>query len=204
MRFVPGELAQISPASVSTAASSSSSGTQRSTSPIASAASPSMRRAVNIRSLAFARPTRSGRRIDMPQIGTRPHWPWVSPNFVDSAVTRKSHARASSRPPVKQWPRILAIVGWVTCSRASTVSGPSIGSARPSPDAIASRSLPAQNDRPAPVSTTQRTAVSTAIASRWARSSWNVAGLSALSFSGRFSVSVATPSASDRSTIVMR
>ena len=59
---------------------------------------------------------------------------------------------------MKQWPRILAIVGCVTCSRASTVSGPSIGSARPSPDAIASRSLPAQNERPAPVSTTQRTA----------------------------------------------
>ena len=35
----------------------------------------------------------------------------------------ENQAKANSRPPVKQWPRIFAIVGCGSCSRASTVSG---------------------------------------------------------------------------------
>ena len=72
--------------------------------------------AENIRRFAVDRPTRSGRRTDMPHTGTMPHWPWVSPNVVDAAATIRSQPRASSRPPVKQWPRTLAIVGWGSCS----------------------------------------------------------------------------------------
>ncbi len=59
----------------------------------------------------------------MPQIGARPHWPWVSPSLVDSAAMRMSQPSANSRPPVKQWPWRRAIVGWGRFSNASTVSG---------------------------------------------------------------------------------
>jgi hypothetical protein len=65
------------------------------TSPIAAACLPSIRRLVNINSLAVERPTRSGNRTDIPQIGTRPHWPWVSPSFVESAAISRSQASAS-------------------------------------------------------------------------------------------------------------
>ena len=102
MRLVPQELAMISAASAATEASSSSSGTQRSTRPISAAVAALMRRLVNMSSLALARPTRSGRRTDMPHAGTRPHWPWVSPSWALPAATRRSQASASSRPPVKQ------------------------------------------------------------------------------------------------------
>ena len=115
-----------------------------------SAVGASIRRLVNISSLAAARPTRSGRRIDIPHTGTRPHWPWVSPSVAVDAATSRSQASASSRPPVKQWPRSLAIVGCGRRSRASTVSGAKCGDSWRSPSAIDPRSWPAQNERPAP------------------------------------------------------
>src|SRR5438094_5626201 len=65
---------------------------------------------------------------------------------------------------------------------------------------MAPRSCPAENARPAPVSTTQPMPSSAASASTCRRSATNIAGLRAFSFSGRLSVKVATPPSSRRST----
>lgn len=200
MRLVPHELAVISPASSAVNRSISSSGTQKSTRPMANASRPSTRRPVNIKRFAALMPTRSGSRTVIPHTGTRPHFPWVSAICADSAATKRSQPNASSRPPVKQCPWIMAMVGWGRCSRASTVSDSKLADGPRSPRAMASRSFPAQNDRPAPLSNTQPTVRSPAMSDRWSRNSTNESGVSALSLSGRLRVSVATPSASARMT----
>ena len=107
---------------------------------MAAASVPLIRRLVYISCFAADRPTRSGRRTDIPQMGARPHWPWVSPNIVDPAATSTSHASASSSPPVKQCPWSRAMTGWGSCSRASTVSGSKCLLGACSPVAMASRS----------------------------------------------------------------
>src|SRR2546425_96492 len=78
--------------------------------------------------------------------------------------------------------------------------GRSAGSARPrgagsNAPPPAERSAPAQNARPAPVTITARTVSSASAASKASTSSPSVVAVTALSFSGRASVTSATPSA---------
>ena len=116
---------------------------------------------------------------------------------------------ASCRPPPNACPRTAAMTGTGRSYQASTARWPSerpsapvvVGSSagrQRSPAAIAEnavRSRPAQNDRPAPDSTTARTAGVSASAAAVSASAVNMAMSSALSFSGRLSRTSATPSA---------
>src|SRR5262245_11240529 len=65
--------------------------------------------------------------------------------------------------------------------------------AAPGATSRSERSCPAQKPRPAPVSSTARTASSSAARSRAARNSRCIAGLKLLSLSGRWSVTCSTP-----------
>src|SRR5258705_5388834 len=76
------------------------------------------------------------------------------------------------------------------------VTARSIGAA-PGVTLRSDRSCPAQNARPAPVSSTARTADSSRARSNAAFSSWCISGLKALSLSGRFSVIDRTPPSSE-------
>ena len=110
-----------------------------------------------------------------------------------------SQASASSSPPPKQWPPIAAMMGWAQRSiswRKSSrrrCSRKTVGTC----GAVNSRmSAPAENALPpAPVTTTARTASSVARASKQRQRSRRIASFIALWTSGRFSVTVATPSA---------
>ena len=155
-------------------------------------------------SLARRTPTASGSRTVRPQPGMIPTRAWVSAKRARSEATRKSHASASSKPPVMATPLIAPITGRGhrrERARAAGVSArPSLGSAPVSlraaspPAASSLRSSPAQNAGSAPVRTMAAT-------SSRASSSRSVVGIalrssrfSALRASGRLSVTVATGS----------
>ena len=113
----------------------------------------------------------------MPQVGRKPHFVCVSPIFASLATIMRSQASASSNAPVKQKPLTLAMVilGIVAKSSVTRLAGPLSTSATLPPAtgmvARALRSTPAENARPAPVSTTSRTPSSLAASSSAASSS---------------------------------
>src|SRR2546426_2516175 len=95
--------------------------------------------------------------------------------------------------------RDYKVTGVQTCALPIS-SWRSAGSARPraarsNVPPPAERSAPAQNARPAPVTITARTVSSASAASKASTSSPSVVAVTALSFSGRASVTSATPSA---------
>ena len=140
--------------------------------------------------------------------GMRPHLTSITESRASGATMRRSAPSAICRPPPSALPWIAAITG--TSSSAHTHAarwpvaraGPSDGGScadaeSRSPFAIARnepKSRPAQKSGPSPESTTTRTAGSAFSCSPvWTRPS-NMAGSSALRFSGRASRTSATPS----------
>lgn len=193
------ELASAWPAKARASFSNASSSTSISTSPSLAASSASIGWAPNISRLAWLIPIRRGRRCVMPQAPTRPHLPWVSANRADRAAMITSAASASSNPPVKHTPCTAAITG---CgSFASRAITPSLKRLSVKPAPIPPISAPAQNARPFALTRTQpMESVCRSSVAQWASSSSKVAVSSALSLSGRFRVSVQSPSRSSRKT----
>ena len=121
------------------------------------------------------------------------------------AQIRMSIGRVSVMPKPTAGPLIAAITGFFMSKiRSVTVPPPSRCSsaeaARPRATASnvappAPRSAPAQNARPAPVTITARTPSSSSARSHASLSSPSIVDVTALSRSGRFSVTVPTPSA---------
>ena len=143
----------------------------------------------------------------------RPARRWRTPSGSRSSGRRSgsrpgTRARHRRRRPCRGPRRSPAC----PCRRGAARSGcsaPRPWTAVPvSPDAsmptCSRRSWPTQKARPAPVSTTARTASSAAIASSVSRSSSFSAMFSEFSDSGRLSVSVATPSVMSTSSDVMK
>jgi hypothetical protein len=125
-----------------------------------------------------------------PHAGTAPMRECVSANRASSLAMRKSQASANSRPPVTVTPLMAPITGTGNArSTSSTLGGIS------SPEPNSCRSMPAQNARPAPVSTTARSPGSAASPSTADPSRPSSAAFNALSLAGRFSVTSATPAA---------
>src|SRR3989454_9319953 len=113
-----------------------------------------------------------------------------------SAITRRSQCRASSQPPAMASPCTSAMVGWRERStRCSTPTTSPSGSRAPARDSISFKSMPAQNAGPAPRTSTTRTSRRLSRSSKAARSPVSIAVFMALRWSGRFMVTVATPSA---------
>ena len=105
------------------------------------------------------------------------------PNLTFSAATRRSHDSAISSPPASAKPSMAAISGFLEpCSKKSPrpLGGPL--------EANALRSMPAQNPRPAPVSTP--VVSPSLLSSSWtaASSPWARSVLMAFMASGRLSV----------------
>ena len=112
-----------------------------------------------------------------------------------AAITGLGSAWIASvtRPPVSRTPSWYgSSVRW---ARRSSGVG-CTDSSRPNTLPSADRSMPAQNARPAPVTTTARTASSRASVRKTCSSSRAIVRSNALSASGRFRVSVAMPSSS--------
>ncbi len=130
-----------------------------------------------------------------------------SPNFASSVATMRSQAIASSHAPPRHQPRTAAITGFGRLQTRIVTSMSCASSSRqpraPSmPDSFSGEmSKPAENARPAPVSTTTLTSSS---ASARPSASWSPATISrliALSLSGRLRViQAAGPRRSYRTT----
>src|SRR3954451_2839192 len=129
----------------------------------------------------------------------------VTPKTPVGSVNRRSQEAASSTPPPMQCPRIAATVGcgkdrsaaWAARLSRRTSA---IGSSGSGPLSRSAMSAPAQNDGPAPVTTSARTVASSASpVSRSGRAA-HMPAVIALRFSGRSMVRTATaPSRSTRS-----
>ena len=162
------------------------------------AASSAVRRLPNITSsFAFAWP-RSRTSLWLPPApGTRPRLTSVCPNLARFAAIRKSHARASSRPPPKQWPLIAATVGLgklasrrkTSCERREDRH--TLNAFETSVKEV--KSAPALNARsPAPMITTHRTASSACSSPRARSKSSKNPGVRVFRESARLIVIVAT------------
>ena len=149
-----------------------------------------------ISSFARPSPTTAGSRDEPPTSGIRPIRVSGIPITASAAITRRSHASASSIAPPMHAPWIWQIVGLVISSarfqasrhrrrNARRCSGASASPAR------AARSMPEENIGPAPRTTTQRTAVSSAAARSASPVASTSSPLNALRFSGRFEDDVA-------------
>ena len=99
-------------------------GTTRFASPIRSASPAPTGRPVRIRSMARLAPISRGRRTVPPSMSGTPHRRQKTPNTAFSSTTRRSHHRASSRPPATAWPAMAAITGFDNRSRVGPI-GPS-------------------------------------------------------------------------------
>src|SRR5829696_2438801 len=121
----------------------------------------------------------------------------VTPKTPVGSVKRRSQQAAISTPPPMQWPRIIAIVGLGKSRRAAWAARLSrrttaMGSAGSGPLSRSAMSAPAQKLGPAPVTTSTRTAESSASAARTPGSPAHMAAVMALRLSGRSIVSRAT------------
>ena len=90
-----------------------SAGTQASTSPSRAAVGPSMFSPAAVSSTAAAGPIKRARRTVPPHAGSRPSFTSGHPRLVcgESVATLRSQARASSRPPPRQMPSMIATLG---------------------------------------------------------------------------------------------
>ena len=195
-------------ASATAAGIKPSSGSTRFTKPKSSASGADSMRPVKHSSLARLRPVRRVSRYRPPVSGTRPTLTKAWLNCALSATSTRSHASARFIPAPTAAPFTAAMTGFssrssgistvvsIRCSLLRPASG--VGSAAAS---ISRISPPAQNARPAPVRMTARTAASAASAGISAASSRCIGWLNAFSASGRFSVTVATPSATLQSRV---
>ena len=184
-----GAQASSSSQSAWVAASSSSGAATLFAKPIRCASAPSITRPVMISSFARPTPITAGSRDDPPRSGTSPTRASSRPVTASSAITRMSHASASSIAPPRHAPWICAIVGFVISSSrfqmarisrryARTLSGSSANRFR------SARSIPDENIAPSPRTTTTRTASSSAAVRIASPSSRTSSPLSALRFSG--------------------
>src|SRR5215470_7937554 len=201
-RMAIGGPSAIFRASACAAAISVSGGWTALTIPSRSASCASMTSPVKISSQALAVPTTRGRKYVPPQSGCRPRLTKAWANFAAVDAMRMSQASARFIPAPAAAPLTAAMTGLGASRSASTVrSRPGAtfsisgrGAPRALPSFIAFTSPPAQKPFPAPVTIMTRTSGSAAAAvTASCRSSRSVSP-SALSRSGRFSVSVATPS----------
>ncbi len=124
---------------------------------------------------------------------------WVSANAARSDATRKSHASATSKPPVMATPFTAPMSGVSiggTGPRPAVVSpaAPVSPSAAPSVAASSFRSSPAQKAGSAPVSTMAATESSASSSPMVCQSALRSSVLRALRACGRFRVTVATAS----------
>ena len=172
----------------------------RFTKPQASARCASMKLPVRLISRARLIPMSRDSFCDRPQPGRMPTLACVSAKRACSLANRKSQASANSKPPVTAAPLTAPIIGCGHCSMATTIGdwGPN-----PSPldnnsgsSVSALRSTPAQNTRPAPVSTIALTDSDAASPPKVAIIASDNSRLSALLASGRFRVTRATPASS--------
>ncbi len=188
------------------ASARSSGATTRFTRPRRSASWASMRSPRKSSSSAFAVPTSSRSRVEAPPSGPRPMREKTTPKRAVSEAMRRSVASARLQPMPTASPLMLPRTGFGSSrrrrmqrlprSRMSPPGSPGKDEAsvrRRSSFETGLRSAPAEKLRPAPVSTTARTA-SSASSSRSMRSiSRKRPVVSALRAAGRFRVSVATP-----------
>src|SRR2546425_12645462 len=195
----------ISSASSRAVGRSASGATTRLTRPPARASSPSKTRPVRTHSAAWLGPTRRGRNQVEHASGTTPRRVKTKPMRAAVEAIRTSMGRVSVIPKPTAGPLIAAITGFFMSKIRSVTRPPpsswrSAGSARP-PAARsnvpppAERSAPAQNARPAPVTITARTGASASAASKASTRSPSVVAVTAVGFSGRASVTSATPAA---------
>src|SRR5215217_4133948 len=141
-------------ASPAAAARAWPSGTTRLTRPMARASAAPTTRPVRMRSMARPWPTIRGRRTVPRSTRGTPTRRLSTPKAAPSAATRRSHQRASSRPPPTAGPSTAASTGLDSRSQVAPIGpSPSPATRSGSPAAIALRSAPAQNAPPAPVST---------------------------------------------------
>ncbi len=83
----------------------------RVTTPSRAASVPSIRRAVNVSSLATSMPTSRGSARVMPMSGIRPQRDSITDSVASGAAIRMSAPSAICRPPPKQLPWTAAITG---------------------------------------------------------------------------------------------
>src|SRR4051794_34908811 len=205
-----GFLPAISWASSSAAACGSSA--TRVARPSSFASVPDTMRTVNASSLATSSPTSRGSICVPVMSGTRPQRISSTDNFASGATMRRSHPSASWMPAPTAAPCTAAIVAagisvhtYTACwprfvmrssRRARSARSPrSSDGSRGSP-AICwklSKSRPEQNPRPAPESTTARTAGLAFSSSPASTSARNIAPSTAFILSGRLSFTSATP-----------
>src|SRR4051794_24622166 len=176
----------------SVAASSSAADATRLANPMRCASRPSITFPVMISSLALPRPTTAGSREHPPTSGSSPTRTSMIPATASSAITRKSHASASSNAPPRQPPWIWQMVGFVISSSRFHQARMGWRNARRFDESSersrrSERSIPDENIAPSPRTTTTRTLSSVAAASTAAPSARIRSPLSALRFSGRFS-----------------
>ena len=156
-------------------------------------------------SLARAMPTSRGSSQDAPLSRARPRLAKIMESLARSLQTTRSQPSASDNPAPTAKPSTLAMVGLETWCRASATSPRRRMRARP--DRVGSvagplgseRSAPEQKAPPAPVSTITLSSGLSSTSSKVVRSSVSILPLAAFLRSGRFIVTVTTPSL--RSTI---
>ena len=197
------ECSAISLASAMAAGSRSSAGCTERTSPPSSASLAGNSRPVQDHSTALLIPTTRGRNHDEHASGTMPRRANTKPNRACSPASRTSIGRVMVAPTPTAAPLIAPITG-LRESKMRNVSIPPPSRGTPDepttslpPRANVSpprpRSAPAQNARPAPVTTTARTSSSASVRSNAAIISLIIVAVNALRRSGRSRVSVATP-----------
>ncbi len=155
-------------------------------------------------SIARLMPTSRGRNQLEHASGTIPRRTNTKPMRAPSAASRMSIGSVIVMPTPTAGPLIAAITGLVHAKiRSATCPPPSRGiscssvtrSRQSNVLPSAARSAPAQNPRPAPVTTIARTSSSPSARSNASISSRPIVGVNAFRRSGRLSVIVSTPSA---------
>ena len=132
----------------------------------------------------------------MPYSAPSPRRAKAVENLAPRAANRTSHISAWVSPIPAQAPLIAAISGLRNSRGAYCGRRADMFTGRPATSASLPMSRPGQNDVPAPVSTPTRTAGSVSAAASTSKYRFSIAAVHAFRRSGRFSVNVATPSAS--------
>ena len=132
----------------------------------------------------------------MPYSAPSPRRAKAVENLAPRAANRTSHISAWVSPIPAHAPLIAAISGLRNSRGAYCGRRADMFTGRPATSASLLMSMPGQNDVPAPVSTPTRTAGSASAAASRSKYRFSIGAVHALRRSGRFSVNVATPSAS--------
>ncbi len=144
------------------------------------------------------------RRIVPPSISGTPQRRQKTPKTASRAATRRSHQRASSRPPATAWPSTAAITGFESSMRVGPIGPSPCSSTRfTRPVCIAFRSAPAQKQPPTPVSTATARSASPSKRRKASASSAAVGPSTALRASGRSMLTIATGPSVSKRTLLM-